>query len=93
MFHPTPFSQLVADYVNLDGRAATCLHEKTRLARGHGSFSLESGGKQGRAHTSSNGEDSSDVRDLPQQGDEEVDMTDSDQLHGWHGGHTTRWKR
>ena len=38
---------------------------------------MQSGGKQGRAHTSSNGEDLlPDVRDLPEQGDEEVDMTD-----------------
>ena len=42
----------------------------------HTWITVQSGGKQGRAHTSPNGDDSCLMWEPPEQGDEEVDMTD-----------------
>ena len=60
----------------------------------HTWITVQSGGKQGRAHTSSNGDDSCLMwktrlsREM-----KKWTWRTSDHSHGWQGGHTTRWKR
>ena len=60
----------------------------------HTWITVQSGGKQGRAHTSSNGEDSYLMWEICLSREmKKWTWRTFDQLLGWHGGLTARWKR